>query len=63
LSFIVPARARAGVEAVLASIPTGRFPRELRVIDYGRTLVVTNSLSKTVEFVDLDRVARVWPKR
>jgi DNA-binding beta-propeller fold protein YncE len=44
-----------GSAAVLGSIPAGGFPRELRLTDGGRTLVVTNFNSKSVELVDLTR--------
>jgi DNA-binding beta-propeller fold protein YncE len=63
LSVIDAARIGEGAGAVIGRIPAGRFPRELRVIDEGRTLVVTNFLSDTVELVDLERLSRAWPQR
>lgn len=48
--------AGSGESAVLGSIPAGGFPRELRLADGGRTLVVTNFNSKSVELVDLGRM-------
>jgi DNA-binding beta-propeller fold protein YncE len=63
LSVIDAARVGAGAGAVIGRIPAGRFPRELLVIDHGRTLVVTNFLSDVVELVDLERMSRSWPQR
>src|SRR5262249_19833114 len=63
LSVIAATKTSAGAKAVIGTIPTGRFPRELKVIVDGRTLVVTNFLSNTVEVVHLGRVAPVWSKR
>jgi len=56
LSVIDADRVTAGSSAVIGEIPAGEFPRELRVLDHGRTLVVTNFLSQTIEFVDLERL-------
>jgi DNA-binding beta-propeller fold protein YncE len=44
-----------GASAVLGTILAGGFPRELRLTDGGRTLVVTNFNSMSVELVDLGR--------
>jgi DNA-binding beta-propeller fold protein YncE len=60
LSVIDAASIATGAGAVIGHIPAGSFPRELRLIDGGRTLVVTNYLSDTVEFVDLERASRSW---
>jgi DNA-binding beta-propeller fold protein YncE len=46
----------AGARAVLGTIPAGTFPRELRVTEDGRTLLVTNFNSSTLELVDLARL-------
>jgi DNA-binding beta-propeller fold protein YncE len=51
LTLIDAAAALAGKPAVLASVPTGAFPRELAVLPDGRTLLVTNFDSRTVEMV------------
>ena len=56
LSVIDAAKTSAGARAVLGTIPAGSFPRELRVTDDGRTLLVTNFNSDTLELVDLDRL-------
>src|SRR5262249_53865948 len=63
LSVVDAARVGEGAGAVIGRIPAGGFPREMRVIDDGRTLVVTNFQSGTVELVDLERVARGWSRR
>jgi len=63
LSVIDAAQVGAGAAAVIGRIPAGGFPRELRVIDDGRTLVVTNYNSNTVELVDLERLAHSWTPR
>jgi DNA-binding beta-propeller fold protein YncE len=55
LTFVDAAKI-ASAAAVVGSIPAGAFPRELRVTADGKTLLVTNFLSKTLEVVDLRRV-------
>ena len=58
LTVIDARRIGEGAAATIGRIPAGRFPRELRAIDNGRTLVVTNFLSDSIQLVDLDRVPR-----
>jgi DNA-binding beta-propeller fold protein YncE len=58
LSVIDAAQVGAGATAVFGSIPAGAFPRELRVSPDGKTLIVSNFLSDSIEFVDLDWFAR-----
>src|SRR5215831_16408932 len=58
LSVIDAAKVATGSGAVIGSIPSGAFPRELRVSPDGKTLIVSNFLSSTIEFVDLDWLAR-----
>ncbi|MCG6955955.1 MAG: hypothetical protein LJF04_08180 [Gemmatimonadetes bacterium] len=48
-------RIALGADAVVGSIPAGAFPRELRLTADGRTLLVTNYASRTLEVVDLER--------
>lgn len=43
--------------AIVGSIPAQAFPRELAMTSDGRTLLVTNFASRTVELVSLDRLA------
>ncbi len=43
--------------AVVGQIPAGAFPRELRVTEDGRTLLLTNFNSGSLELVDLSRLA------
>ena len=57
LSVIDADRVAAGARAVIGHIPAGEFPRELHVLDDRRELVVTNFLSETIEFVDLERLS------
>jgi DNA-binding beta-propeller fold protein YncE len=56
LSVINAAKVASGAAAVLGLIPAGGFPRELRVTADGRTLLVTNFTSNTLELVDLTRL-------
>ena len=46
-----------GPASVVGVIPAGGFPREIRVTADGKTLLVTNFTSRTLEIVDLSR----WP--
>jgi len=62
LTVVDAGRIRDGAAAVVGRIPAGKFPRELRVIDGGRTLVVTNFLSDDVQLVDLQRLSFAPPK-
>jgi DNA-binding beta-propeller fold protein YncE len=48
-------RLRAGVPAVIGTIPAGAFPRELRLTADGRTLFATNFASRTLEMIDIGR--------
>ena len=50
----VPVAAFAG--AVVGSVSAGAFPRELRVTPDGRTLILTNFGSRTVQTIDLSRL-------
>ncbi len=43
--------------AVVGQIPAGAFPRELHVTQDGRTLLLTNFNSGTLELIDLTRLA------
>ncbi len=56
LIVIDATRITSGMSAVIGSIPAGAFARELRVTADGKTLIVTNFNSKTVQFVDLTRL-------
>ena len=56
LTVIDAARVRDGAGAVLGSIAAGGFPRELRVTADGRTLLLTNFTSRTVQVIDLQRL-------
>jgi len=45
-----------GAAAIIGSIPAGAFPREMRVTSDGRTLILTNFGSRTVQMIDLARI-------
>lgn len=57
LTVIDAGRVSEGAGAVVGSIPAGAFPRELRVTQDGRTLILTNFGSRTVQVIDLARVS------
>jgi DNA-binding beta-propeller fold protein YncE len=59
LTVIDAARAMQGAGAIVGAIPAGTFPRELRVTPDGRTLILTNFGSRTVQMIDLARAASV----
>ncbi len=48
----------SGARAIVDTIPAGGFPRELRLMSDGHTLLVTNYATNTLEVVDLARVLR-----
>jgi DNA-binding beta-propeller fold protein YncE len=56
LTVIDAAKISLGTAAVLGTIPAGSFPREIRVTSDGRTLLLTNFGSRTLEIVDLTRL-------
>ena len=55
MSVIDASKLDGKANAILGSIPSGDFPRELRVTTDGKTLVVTNFASHSIELVDLAR--------
>jgi DNA-binding beta-propeller fold protein YncE len=56
LSVIDTQRIAEGAGAVLGTIPTGAFPRQAHVTADGRTLLLTNYDSGTLQVVDLERL-------
>jgi DNA-binding beta-propeller fold protein YncE len=56
VTVIDATRVTDGAKAILGEIPAGAFPRELRLMPNGRTLVLTNFNSKTVQLVDLAKI-------
>ncbi len=56
LSVVNVAAIASGSPPVLGSIPAGGFPREIRLTSDQKTMLVTNYSSKTVEFIDLQRL-------
>ena len=60
LSVIDTAKTEQGAAAVLGSVPAGAFPRELYVTADGKTLLVTNFMSRSLELVDLSRLTSTY---
>jgi DNA-binding beta-propeller fold protein YncE len=56
LSVIDVAKIDSGAAAVIGTIPAGAFPRELRLTPDGRTLLLTNFASNSLEIIDLARL-------
>jgi DNA-binding beta-propeller fold protein YncE len=56
LSIIDAQQIASGEAAVLGSVPAGVFPRELRVTDDQRTLLLTNFGSKNLAVIDVARL-------
>jgi DNA-binding beta-propeller fold protein YncE len=56
LTVIDAARINEGAGAIVGSIPAGAFPRELRVTSDGRTLVLTNFGSQSIQLIDLSTI-------
>jgi YVTN family beta-propeller protein len=56
LTLIDAGKITAGAGAVIGTIPAGAFPRELSLTKDGRTLLLTNFASKTLQLVDVERV-------
>ncbi len=50
-------------DPIIGSIAAGAFPREMRVTPDGRTLVLTNFASKSIQAIDLTRLPLEPPKR
>jgi DNA-binding beta-propeller fold protein YncE len=57
LTLVSTSAALAGKEAVVATLPAGRFPRDLAVSPSSRTLLVSNFVSGQLEAVDLASLA------
>ena len=56
LTLIDARRIASGRAAVVGTLPTGAFPRELSVTPDQRTLFLTNFDSKTLAVIDVDRL-------
>lgn len=57
LTVIDAAKVANGASAVLGTIPAGAFPRQLQVTTDGRTLLLTNYASGTLQIIDLERLS------
>jgi YVTN family beta-propeller protein len=62
LTVIDSARVLEGAAAVIGSVEAGGFPRELKLTNDGRTLLMTNFNSKTLELVDLAHLPLQEPR-
>jgi hypothetical protein len=56
LSIIDAHKIGSGAAAILGTVPVGVFPRELRVTEDERTLLLTNFGSKTLAVIDVARL-------
>jgi DNA-binding beta-propeller fold protein YncE len=56
LTVIDANKMASGDKAIVGSIPAGAFPREMRVTADGRTLILTNFGSRSIEMIDLARI-------
>jgi DNA-binding beta-propeller fold protein YncE len=56
LTVIDARNVAAGAGAVLGTVAAGAFPREMRVTADGKTLLVTNFASKSLEMIDVSRM-------
>ncbi|HLA90688.1 MAG TPA: hypothetical protein VJL28_09670 [Gemmatimonadaceae bacterium] len=63
LSVVDATRMSAGAAAVVGTIPVGAFPRELTTTPDGRTLLLTNFSSPTLQLVDWGRAAVLLQRR
>ena len=57
LTILDPARIRGNADATLGSLTAGAFPRDLRLSPDGSTLFVANFASKTLQVIDVARLA------
>jgi len=57
ITIIDAQKLTTGGAAVLGTLPTGAFPRELSVTADQRTLLLTNFDSKTIALIDIARIA------
>jgi len=62
LTVVDASKVAEGVGAIISEIPAGSFPRELRVTADGRTLILTNFGSRTIQMIDLARLP-LQPRR
>jgi DNA-binding beta-propeller fold protein YncE len=56
LAIIDAKKIGTGEHALIGTVPTGLFPRELRLTGNQRTLLLTNSASKTLAVMDVARL-------
>jgi DNA-binding beta-propeller fold protein YncE len=56
LTVVDATRVSEGRGAVIGSISVGAFPRELRVTADGRTLLLTNFGSQSLQVIDINRL-------
>ena len=56
LTIIDAQKITSGAAAVLGTVPAGVFPRELRLTNDGKTLLLTNFGSKNLAMIDMARL-------
>ncbi len=56
LTVVDPDRIALGRDMIVGSIPVGAFPREMRVTADGKTLILTNFGSRSIQLIDLARI-------
>jgi DNA-binding beta-propeller fold protein YncE len=56
ITLIDANRVALGEAAIVGSVPAGSFPREMRVTADGRTLILTNFGSRSIQMVDVARI-------
>lgn len=61
VTVIDAARVLEGAAAVIGRVPAGAFPREVHVTADGRTVLLANSNSNTLQLIDVAR--RPWSMR
>jgi YVTN family beta-propeller protein len=60
LSVIDVAKISVGSKAVIGRLPAGSFPREIRMTQDGRTILVTNFNSNSLEVLDVSRLSNAF---
>jgi DNA-binding beta-propeller fold protein YncE len=63
LTVVDATKIEAGAGAIVGSIAAGAFPREMRVTPDGKTLILTNFLSKSIQAIDLTHLPMEPPRR
>ncbi len=62
LSILDASKIESGEDALLGTIPTGAFPREMDISADGNTLFVTNAASHSLQIIDLQHLPLTPPR-